>query len=295
MNTTAKIFIIINLLAALGVAYVSLVSYATSENWKRRWDYDTRTAKDEKEPLIQKVVEESIEKNRAQQAAKATLVTLANRETVIAGKTSELNMANSKLIEETKEKENARNETLSLQKYVSSLNNTLAVERTRVQQLNTIASVAQAVAYELGTKQGELEDDNNHLTLENTRLRETIARNENEMVRDRAKLAIVRDQHPDVWKQINSSDPQPTVAPGMIATIKAGENGKQELVTVTIGSKDGVKRGMEFTVYRKGSYICKVRAMKVLDAMTACEVVLESWNTQNLTIEQGDTVTNRIW
>lgn len=295
MNTTAKIFIIINLLAALGVAYVSLVSYATSENWKRRWDYDTRTAKDEKEPLIQKVVEESIEKNRAQQAAKATLVTLANRETVIASKTSELNMANSKLIEETKEKENARNETLSLQKYVSSLNNTLAVERTRVQQLNTIASVAQAVAYELGTKQGELEDDNNHLTLENTRLRETLARLENEMVRDRAILALVRDQHPDVWKQVSTSNPQPSAAPGMIATIKVGENGKQELVTVTIGSKDGVKRGMEFTVYRKNSYICKVRAMKVMETMTACEVVLESWNTQKLSIEQGDIVTNRIW
>lgn len=295
MNTTAKIFIIINLLAALGVAYVSLVSYATSENWKRRWDYDTRTAKDEKEPLIQKVVEESIEKNRAQQMQKVTLVTLQKLQTDYASKTSELILLNSKLIEETKEKENARNETLSLQKYVSSLNNTLAVERTRVQQLNTIASVAQAVAYELGTKQGELEDDNNHLTLENTRLRETLARLENEMVRDRAILALVRDQHPDVWRQVSTSNPQPSAAPGMIATIKVGENGKQELVTVTIGSKDGVKRGMEFTVYRKGSYICKVRAMKVLETMTACEVVLESWNTQNLTIEQGDIVTNRIW
>lgn len=295
MNTTAKIFIIINLLAALGVAYVSLVSYATSENWKRRWDYDTKGVKEQIDALSQKVVEESIEKNRAVQAAKATQVILTNRETIIAGKTSDLNIANSRIAEETREKESARNETLSLQKYVSSLNNTLAVERTRVQQLNTIASVAQAVAYELGTKQGELEDDNNHLTLENTRLRETLTRLENEMVRDRAKLAIVRDQYPDVWRFINTSDPQPTVAPGVIATIKNGENGKQELVTITIGSKEFVKRGMEFTVYRKGNYICKVRAMKVLDTMTACEVILESWNKQNLAIEQGDIVTNRIW
>ena len=42
MNTATKVFIILNLLFALGFAYMQMLTYATRENWKRRWDQDTQ-------------------------------------------------------------------------------------------------------------------------------------------------------------------------------------------------------------------------------------------------------------
>ena len=42
MNTPTKVFIVINLLMSLGFAYILMMWYAIGENYKRRWDQDTK-------------------------------------------------------------------------------------------------------------------------------------------------------------------------------------------------------------------------------------------------------------
>ena len=42
MSTTVKVFLVLILLMNLCIMWTTMTLYATRENWKRRWDLDTK-------------------------------------------------------------------------------------------------------------------------------------------------------------------------------------------------------------------------------------------------------------
>jgi len=65
----------------------------------------------------------------------------------------------------------------------------------------------------------------------------------------------------------------------------------QELVQITIGSDDKIRKDMSMIVYRGGNYICEARVIKVYPDKAIC-VVDEKTRTD--TIERGDNVTTKL-
>ena len=80
---------------------------------------------------------------------------------------------------------------------------------------------------------------------------------------------------------------------GAVAAVRLNPQGQQDLVMVTIGKGKKVEEGIEFIVYRGNTYIVKVRAVKLLNDMVACQVIADSWNDTKQQIQQGDLVSNR--
>jgi hypothetical protein len=66
MSTTVKVFIVLNLLLALAFMFVQMTLYATRENWKRRWNDDTKFFAEEVKAAQQKIADESFAKVKAE-------------------------------------------------------------------------------------------------------------------------------------------------------------------------------------------------------------------------------------
>ncbi len=296
MNTMTKVFIVLNLLVALACAYTMLVWYAISENWKRRWAEDTRH-------LAVQIVDAN---EVALQQSKERVVAVANQRTLeerITGLEADIQSKEDD-IKNLKEEKAALNKTISenntqiahQREQVRSLNSSLKQSQTRGEQLKTIADAARAVAYELNVSLHELEDDFNNLTMENTRLKEQIHTLEEITTKQKSYLALIRENYPEAHAYGTSEKPMPPVPPALVSAVRVNNLDQQELVMITVGSKNGnVEKGMVFVIFRDGTYICKVRAEKVMDDMTACQVIRDTWNNQGAEIQQGDIATTKVW
>ena len=104
---------------------------------------------------------------------------------------------------------------------VGALQTSLALAQDRRAELNYIAQVARQVAHQLNVKLAEVEDDLSNAETELNRREETIVEMEDMFRRKDAQLALVRDHHPDVYREITSGEP-PTdqVIRGVVAAIR---------------------------------------------------------------------------
>jgi predicted nucleic acid-binding Zn-ribbon protein len=295
MNTTTKVFIVINLLMALGFAYLLMMWYAIGENYKRRWDKDTEALAGELKKANDLVLQASTARRRAEAVSLHQQGRIQNLERDIRALNQEITTKQGEIEIQKKEISEQKTQISMQREQIMTLNQSMETLRKRANQLRQIADVARAVAFELNVKLAELEDDYNHLRLEVDRHRETIARLESDITRYKAQLALCRENFPEAYKYITSTDPVPNVPPGKVAAIRVGPSGKQELVMLTVGSEAGVKVGMVFIVFRENHYICKVRVSKVLPKLAACLVIQESWNIEGLEMQQGDTAQVRVW
>lgn len=296
MNTATKVFIVLNLLLALGFAYMQMLTYATRENWKRRWDQDTRNMAAE----LTQANRLTADASHGRAVAEAAVERANNRIDELArardDAESRISTLNNDIIlrDQTISQQNER--ILAQIKMIQDLNENLAQTRQRNSELNNIAAVARAVAHELDVRLSELEDDFNNSQVELRRREDTIVRLETEMNRKDARLALVRERHPRVWEEINSDEPmRAEVIEGMVAAIHVNPQGQQDLVMITVGRNANIEPNMEFIILRGDQYIVKVRVDRVMDNMAACRVIPETWNTRGHAIVQGDKVQNRLW
>ncbi len=293
MSTTVKVFIVLNLLLALAVFWITAVWYATGENWKRRWHEDTDTLGKEMVVLRQKVADESYAKVLSEtQAAKFSglLTESTDRRLELEAKI--------KSQDDTIAEQNLtiRNNMVALEgarEEIAALTTTLDMTRQRNAELTHIAQVARAVAFQLNVKLAEVEDDYNNATTELQKRDEAIADKDKTLKSQEAMLAQVRTNHPEVWKVL-SNEAGAAFIQGVVAAVRVNPQGQQDLVMISIGKDEGISEGLEFIVFRANQYIVKVRVERVMNDMAACRVIPTTWNTAGHKIQQGDLAQNRL-
>jgi len=294
MSKAFQALLLLILVASVVLAGVNMVSYANRENFKRRWDLDTRELKKDLDGSSQALANAT--KDRAKAEAQAT---------ILGAQISDLQSSVKELENKLLERDQAvKNSELSLKKRETDYNalnenfmaqsKSLEMVRSRNAELTHIAQVSRAVAFNLNVKLAEVEDDLNNAQAELTRRGGDIKTMEEDLKRHKALVALVREQHPSVYNQLVDQKAGTKVLEGVVATIKPNPQGQQDLVMLTIGAKDAVEEGIEFILYRGADYIVKVRAERVMDDMVACRIVSGSWNTKNLQVQQGDLATNRL-
>jgi len=296
MNTVTKVFIVINLILAIVLSITVAVMYAYRENYKRRWDKDTTELREDIKNLRDQSLEYSFKATKSEVALQNTRTQLRdstadnkrlrtesqNLRAEIAAKDTEINE-----LRVLFQKEHEANQQLQQE---------LAIANKRKEELNKIAQVSRAVAFELNVKLAEVEDDYNNALAELERRERVIADLEQHNKTKAAMLAVVRDHHPRIWDEINSDRPTvDQIIRGVVAAVRRNPQGQQDLVMLTVGADEGVQEGMEFIIYRSNQYVVKVRAERVMGDMVACRVIPDTWNTRGVEIKQGDLAQNRLF
>jgi uncharacterized protein (DUF3084 family) len=296
MNTTTKVFIVINLLLTLGLAFMAMTQYAYSEHWKRRWHKDTKMVAEQLLTVRDQIRDQSFRATRAEQARERLSADLDNAQANIKRLENDITKLETE-VTSAKAEAARKEDTISAQnKRIDSLQESLDIARKRMSELNHIAQVSRAVAFQLSVKLAEVEDDLNNANTELHRRETTILELEQSMKRKDAYLALVQDRYPRVWNDISSDRvTADVVIRGVVAAVRTNPNGQQDLVMVTVGEDMDVQEGMEFIIYRGSQYIVKVRAERVLEDMVACRVITDTWNTKGQPIQQGDQAQNRLF
>jgi len=294
MSTTVKVFLVLILVMSLAVMYTTMVLYATRENWKRRWDLDTKELAAELNASNQ---------NRADLSMHLTVANdqVVSLNTLIHDQQNKLKQQEDNI---TDLEQQNQNKDLSLKKAETDFNalrenfmaqsKSLEMVRTRNAELTHIAQVARAVAFNLNVKLAEVEDDLNNSQNELTQRAQDIDGLTKDLAHNKAMLGVLSQRYPKIWNELKDENASDRYLQAMVAAIRTNPQGQQDLVMLTIGKDSKVEEGIEFIVYRGNQYIVKVRAERVMEGMVACRVIPESWNTNNLQIMQGDQATNRL-
>jgi hypothetical protein len=294
MSNAVKIFILVNLVATLVLAAMSMRDYATRENWKRRWDQDTRELKKEVDLSNQANANLSKDKVRAENA-------FLDRERMITDLQAATLKMQDQLTTSEQEKQNFRTDLKKAEINYAGLNEnymaqakSLELVRSRNAELTHISQVARAVAFNLNVKLSEVEDDLNNAQSELTQRAQeidTLTKSDN---KNKAMLALLQKNHPQIYNELVDQKASTKFLQGVVAAVREGTDGKQDIVMLTIGKDEKVEEGIEFILYRGADYIAKVRADRVMNDMVSCRVIQDSWNTKGLKIQQNDLASNRL-
>jgi chromosome segregation ATPase len=294
MSTTVKVFIVLNLLLALAFMFVQMTLYATRENWKRRWNDDTKALAEDIKSYAQKVAEESYGKVKAENLATSQAAQLTDQQAMI--KKQENNLSEKDKAIQAAQLTLSKNdeEIKALREQNQTLSNTLELTRQSNNEKTHIAQVARAVAFQLNVKLAEVEDDYNNATTALAQREEELGKQSKLINQQTATLAILKERYPKIANELTDEKTSASFLQAVVAAVRNNPQGKQDLVMLTLGKGDKVEEGVEFILFRNNSYIVRVRVEKVLGDMIACRVVPESWNTNSLQIQQGDLAQNRL-
>lgn len=293
MSLALRIFIVLTLVLTLAFMFIQMTLFATRENWKRRWDTETKALAAELKQSTQLVTVESANRVRAE-------AQVASLQTEITGYQAKIKELDNAITERSTEVQNLKRDLArattdfnALKEDYQTQSNSLALVRQRNSELTSIASVARAVAFNLNVKLAEVEDDLNNLQTEHTRTLESLNAKGEELKQANAFIAQVREKFPKVHEAVKDGKGTIQVLRGSVTAVQV-VNGKQDFVMLSIGKEEGVEEGQEFIIYRDNKYICKVRVERVMNDMAPARVIPSSWNTNNLQIEQGDQAANRL-
>jgi len=294
MSTTVKVFIVLILVMSLAFMFTTMTQYATRENWKRRWDQDTKELTAELNDANQNRADLSMRLTKADNQVVNLNTQITDQQTKI--KEQENSITDLKQTVQNKDLQLKKSETdyNALKEDFMAQSKSLEMVRQRNAELTHIAQVARAVAFNLNVKLAEVEDDLNNAQTELTQRAQDIDSLTKDLKKNQAMLGIIREHYPKIWNEVNDQTASARYLSAVVAAVRANPQGQQDLVMLTIGKDEKVEEGIEFIVYRNNQYIVKVRAERVMSDMVACRVIPETWNTNNLQIQQGDLATNRL-
>ncbi len=294
MSTAVKIFLVVLLVLSLAAAFFNMQTYATTENWKRRWDMDTKELKKELVSSAELLANESKAKVKAETA-------LFARDALITDLQSSIKQLENAKTEAAQEidtlRQTAKRKDADFQALTENFmaqSKSLELVRSRNAELTHITQVARAAAFSLEVKLSEVEDDLNNAQSSLAQRGQDIDELTKELKKHQAIVSLLRDRNPSVYNELVDQKAAGTYLQAVVAAVRNSPDGKQDLVMLTIGKEDKVEEGVELIIYRGNKYITKVRAERILDGMAACRVLQDSWNKDNLQVQQGDLATNRL-
>lgn len=294
MNTTVKVFIVLTMVMAMIFAGIQMTTYAHRENWKRRWNDDSKQLAGDLKTATSLLANESAERAKAQN-------TVAMLEQQLNQQQTDLKKLEATISEKEKEIQSQGLQVAKMQADLAAkteenatLRNTLETTRTRNNELQHISAVARAVAHQLNLKLAEVEDDLHNSSTALDKSKQDIADLTKDLNDNKARLAIVRERHPAVFKEIYDENSGHKFLQGVVAAVNVNPQGQQDLVMLSVGKEETVEEGMEFIIFRGNQYVVKVRAEKILNDMVACRVIPESWNATGAKVQINDLAQNRL-
>lgn len=267
MGTTAKVFIVLNLVVSLVFAISAFCLYAKQINWVEQ----TRAAVDESNNFHKEATDkiEKLTKEREAQDAKLTEFDkqLEVKRTELDGKTRE----HLKAVDDTTKAEN------NFKRASERISDLEAQAKEKDKRNTDIQSRLDAAVKELEAAKKEkdwhqsraIETAAELVEAENEMMQ--LAKNNAEMVRRITLLSTQLEKYVTRY----GADPETSAnTAGVTINGKVLQvEPKLDLVILSVGEKDKVQKGMEFVISRGNNYITKVRVANVYDGMCSAKIL----------------------
>ncbi|HAT11776.1 MAG TPA: hypothetical protein DCS97_14560 [Planctomycetes bacterium] len=294
MSLALRIFIVLVLVMTLAFMFIQMTLFATKENWKRRWDTETKALAAELKQSTQLLTTESAQKVRAENQVASLQTEIQNGQAKVKELEGQITERANRIQNLERDLSKGQTDYNALKEDYQAQSKSLDMVRQRNGELTNIASVARAVAFNLNVKLAEVEDDLNNLQTEYTKRGEDLEKTNSELKQANAFIAQVREKYSKVYDSLKDEKGSVKVLRAMVAAVRPNPQGQQEFVMLSIGTEEGIEEGQEFIIYRDSKYICKVRVEKIMNDMAPARIIPSSWNTNGLTIQQGDQAANRL-
>ena len=287
MNTLSKVFIVINLVLAITFGVMTLTLYAKKVDFKGKWETEKQERKIDVDDRDEKI------------AALDGEVTDLDKRLKIAN-TNNLGLieAHDSLQDEHKATKAAlyeeKEERRSLVERQTADREEL---KRRHEQINTMHNIILKQQQALEVAKANLRNaQNQRVEMENAynNARQQLVASQKE------KARLERDLHHNSWiiqrlmehgvpvnDIIQSGESQPaTPIEGKVLAVRPEVN----LVMLSVGQDDGVRRGHRFTIYRREQYIGKVEVEKVFADMASARILVD-WTKEDI-VENDDASTS---
>jgi septal ring factor EnvC (AmiA/AmiB activator) len=294
MSLALRIFIVLVFVLTLAFMFVQMTLFATRENWKRRWDVDTKALAGELKQATQMITTKSADAVRSETQVAMLQKEVLDAQAVNKLKENEITEKSTTIGNLQRDIAKAQTDYNALKEDFGAQQNSLNLARTRNSELTSIAAVARGVAFNLNVKLAEVEDDLNQKQTDYTRLAEDLSQKEDALKQGTAFIAQVREKFPKVYDALKDEKGSLASLRGVVAEVRHGTDGKPDFVLLSIGKEEGVEEGQEFIVYRGKDYLCRVRVEKVMNDAAPARVIPNTINTNGLQVQKGDLATNRL-
>jgi predicted nucleic acid-binding Zn-ribbon protein len=279
---------------SLGLAYTTSVQYATRENWKRRWDQDTRELKKDLDSTTQGLADATKDKVKAEAAFSNAQAQINDQQNAIKKLEDDFTASEGRAKNLERDLSKAKTDYNALNENYKTANHSLDQMRERNAELTQIASVSRAVAHNLNVKLAEVEDDLNNTQGQVSTLTKELDDKTKDLKKHTAMVSLLRERHPQVYNELVDQKASTKYLEGVVAAVRPNPEGKQDIVVLTIGKGDGVEEGVEFIIYRGSDFICKVKTERVMNGEVSARVIAGTWNDKKLEIQPGDLAANRL-
>ena len=295
MSTLAKVFVVLNLVLAVAFCFMTLTLYAKRTKFKDKWE-NTTIELNKTKKLMQKDIDElkdNLNKTEKTLISKTQTVKdltsqLKDREVQIKEKTDELFKAKEDITASEVELEKTRteldrrhNQIDEMHKIVQNQLRALAVARENEQQARRGKI---DMENELNTTIQRLKD----MTREKKKVDTELA-NQNFIITRLREAGVPIDR---IALSDLGAGPQ-DVGPPVHAKVLAVDNAVN-LVMLSVGEDDGVRKGYHFTVYRGDKYIGKVEVERTFRDMCSARIMPRELKT-GMVIKEGDNASTRVY
>jgi chromosome segregation ATPase len=294
MSLALRIFIVLTLVLTLAFMFIQMTLFATRENWKRRWDTDTKELAVQLKQSTGLLASESAGRVRAENQVASLQKEIMDQQAKAKELENQITERAARAQNLERDLAKAQTDYNALKEDYQAQSASLDMVRKRNGELTNIASVARAVAFNLNVKLAEVEDDLNNLQTEFTKRNEDLDKKNVELRDASAFVAQVREKYPKVYEALKDEKGSSQALRAVVSAVRNNPQGEQEFVMLSIGKEEGIAEGQEFIIYRGSKYVCKVRVEKIMNDMAPARIIPSSWNTNGLKVEEGDQAANRL-
>ncbi len=288
MNTLSKVFVVVNLVFAVAFCFMTLTLYSKRVDWKAKYISEERAHK-----------QNLADKNRVIAGLEKEKTDLTHALEMKVRDHDELFQANKELnqnlTDANDEKLVARNERRILSERMSANQLELDRRHKHIERMHRIV-LTQQQALEFAKKnmqnalsqRMEMENDLNGSRSRLVAVQKEKARLEKDLHHQTWIIQTLVDHGVPVRDLVFGTGAQPQVPiHGKVLAVRPEVN----LVMLSVGNDDEVKKGYRFTVYRLEQYIGKVEVEKVFSDMCSARI-LPDWTKEE--VKEGDDASTRF-
>ncbi|RLS30112.1 MAG: hypothetical protein DWH78_14395 [Planctomycetota bacterium] len=281
-NVVGKILIVLQLVFSLCFMCFAGAAYTFHEGWKKKAD----TLQSKLGNTEQQLSEQQSQRQQESDNLKGELTAMTTRAQMAEAKVTGIETSLTQALGNLANAEQQRDRHLA----------DLAIAQQEAQA--RIAETTDARSENLRLNDRVVDGISVRRTLEDDlldrqgRIDEAVQR-ELQMVEELARLrGLLRTNKIDPNDAIVGPVPAPVEKiTGVVTAAKKNESRSAELVEISIGSDDGIAKGMRLIVYRGAKYICEIEITEIYPDLSVGRVI-ES--TRNGNIEREDNVTTKL-
>lgn len=281
-NVVGKILIVLQLVFSLCFMCFAGAAYTFHEGWKKKAD----TLQSKLGNTEQQLSEQQSQRQQESDNLKGELTAMTTRAQMAEAKVTGIETSLTQALGNLANAEQQRDRHLA----------DLAIAQQEAQA--RIAETTDARSENLRLNDRVVDGISVRRTLEDDlldrqgRIDEAVQR-ELQMVEELARLrGLLRTNKIDPNDAIVGPVPAPVEKiTGLVTAAKKNESRSAELVEISIGSDDGIAKGMRLIVYRGAKYICEIEITEIYPDLSVGRVI-ES--TRNGNIEREDNVTTKL-